>query len=223
MCYGALRHGLLRRRSSGRMFRGRQQGTDSRLRDCFGREGAVLDEVVAGILVDAIAATGRRLGAYALAGRNRGADLGIARWFDTYQLTADPPEFAGLSAGLVGRLEEFLQGDDMQAVLHELLAARLSDAPEADVAQIRTVFGLALNADLPDLASFGAELFGYYDSQICELVGRLEGSEPALLGQIRAEALSSRMIAILGAIELYWSETLLLLLAWCFMRAAGTR
>jgi hypothetical protein len=99
------------------------------------------------------------------------------------------------------RLGGFLQGDDVQAVLHELLAARLTDAPEADVERIRTVFDLALSADLPELVSVGAELFSYYDSQICELTGRLEGTEPAMLAQVRAEALSARMIAILGAIE----------------------
>ena len=99
------------------------------------------------------------------------------------------------------RLAAVLRGSDAQAVLHELLAARLTDAPEADVERIRVVFDLTLDEESPELAAVGVELFGFYDEQICELVGRLEGSKSPLLAQIRAEAFAARMIAILGAIE----------------------
>ena len=99
------------------------------------------------------------------------------------------------------QLGEFLQGDDVQAVLHELLAARLTNAPEAEVARIHAVFDLALTLALPELASAGTGLFSYYDGQICELADRLKKAEPAMLAQLRAEALTARMIAILGAIE----------------------
>jgi hypothetical protein len=53
--------------------------------------GLVISEVVAGVLVDTIVATGRRLGAQRLClpagigGRSR-----VGCWFGTYQLTADP-------------------------------------------------------------------------------------------------------------------------------------
>ena len=163
----------------------------------------MIDEVIAGVLVDAIAATARRLVASAkvLAIRRRSDDLAIARWFDTYRLTEDPPEFPNMASALTGRLAAVLRGNDTQAVLHEVLAARLTDAPEVDVERIRAVFDLTLGEESPELAAVGEELFGFYDGQICELVGRLEGSQSPLLAQIRAEALSARMVAILGAIE----------------------
>jgi hypothetical protein len=163
----------------------------------------VISEVVAGVLVDAIVATGRRLGANAaaLARRRRGGDLGIAQWFDTYQLTADPPGFPDLSPEVSEQLVDLLQTDDVHAVLHELLAARLTDSPDADVVRIRAIFYMTLGVELPELASLASKLFTYYDEQICELVGRLEGTEPAVLAQIRAEAIAARMVAILGAIE----------------------
>ena len=87
----------------------------------------MIEEIIAGVLVNVVVATGRRLGASAgaLTGRRRGEDLGIARWFDTYRLTGDPPGLPDLSPGVSQQLGEFLQGDDVQAVLHELLAARL--------------------------------------------------------------------------------------------------
>jgi hypothetical protein len=47
----------------------------------------------------------------------------------------------------------------------------------------------------------GAALFNYFDSEICSLVGRLEGDSPDLLSQIREEAMAARIIAILHAIE----------------------
>lgn len=163
----------------------------------------MISDVVAGVLVDAIAATGRRLsGSVAvLADRRRGKDLLIARWFDTYRLTADPPVFSDLPVDAADRLARFLRGDDVHAVLHELLAVRLTDAPEADVERVRAVFDMALSVELPQLVQVGRELFRYYDEQLCDLTARLEAAEPAVLAQIRAEALSARMIAILAAIE----------------------
>lgn len=163
----------------------------------------MISEIVAGVLVNAITATGQRLGTAVLAAPSRkGAeDLAVARWFDTYRLTGEPPELPGLSAAMTDRLGVRLQGNEIQAVLHELLAARLTDAPEADVDRIRILFDWTLSADDEELASVAADLFDYYDGQVADLAGRLEGSEPALLRQIREEALSARMIAILHAIE----------------------
>ena len=163
----------------------------------------MINEIVTGVLVNVITATGRRLGTAVLAvsGRKGSEDLAVARWFDTYRLTAEPPELRGLSAAVMDRLAIRLQGNEIQAVLHELLAARLTDAPEADVDRIRILFDWTLSADDEELASAAADLFDYYDGQVADLAGRLEGSEPALLCQIRDEALSARMIAILHAIE----------------------
>jgi hypothetical protein len=163
----------------------------------------MINEIVAGVLVDAISTTGRRLGTAVLArrGRESSEDLAVARWFDTYRLTDELPELPDLAPEVMDRLAACLQGNEIQAVLHEILAARLTDAPEADVERIRILFGLALNAESEDLAPLAPALFAYYDGQIAELAGRLEGSEPSLLREIRDEALAARMIAILHAIE----------------------
>ncbi len=162
-----------------------------------------IDDVAVGLLVDAIAATGRRLAtmAGALGQRRRGNDLALVRWFDTYRLTEQGPALPEVPAALAAQLVEILNGHEVQAALHELLAVRLTDAPETDVERVRAVFDIALDAAGGELAAFNAALFDYYDNQICELVGRLEGAQLALLQQIRDEALNARMIAILRAIE----------------------
>jgi hypothetical protein len=127
--------------------------------------------------------------------------VAVARWFDTYRLTERVPGIPKLPSGETGRLTETLRRNDVQAVLHELLAARLTDAPEADVDRVRTTFGLTLGAATASVAQVAPALFDYYDGEICDLVGRLEGTEPDVLGQIRSEAAAARMIAILHAIE----------------------
>jgi NACHT domain len=162
-----------------------------------------IDDVAVGLLVDAIAGTARRLAtmAGAVGQRRRANDLALARWFDTYRLTEQSPVLPEVPASLAAQLAEILNGDEVQAALHELLAVRLTDAPETDVGRVRTVFDMTLGAAGGGSAAFNAALFDYYDNQICELVGRLEGAQPALLKQIRDEALNARMIAILGAIE----------------------
>ena len=52
-----------------------------------------IDEVIVGVMVDAIAAAGRRFAAAIVALRNRGEseDVAVARWFETYRLTEHPP------------------------------------------------------------------------------------------------------------------------------------
>ena len=161
----------------------------------------MLNEVVAGVLVEAIAAAGRRLGLTVSSVRSRryAQDLAVVRWFDTYRLTDRTPAFPELDIEAANELAAALRTDAVQAVLHELLAARLTDAPEADVKSIRKAFGLTLSPAWS--GDFTARLFEYYDQEVCALVGRLEGAEPSLLRQIRGEAMSVRMIAILHAIE----------------------
>lgn len=144
-------------------------------------------EIATEALVDAIVTTGRRLGGAAL-GRRPAEESAIVRWFDTYRLVEKPPDLPSLPS------PEVLRGDEAQAVLHELLAARLTDAPEADVARVREAFALTLGS-----GEAASALFDYYDGEICALVGRLENAD--LLRRVRAEALSARMIAVLHAIE----------------------
>lgn len=80
-----------------------------------------------------------------------------------------------------------------------LAGRRLSVAAEIYPAQARTVLAQILVAGGASASADG--LVGYYDDQICALVARVEADEPAVLAQIRDEALATRMINILHAIE----------------------
>jgi hypothetical protein len=150
-----------------------------------------IDEIVTGALVNAISAAGRRLSVAlgSLPRRRRSHDVTVARWFGTYELTREPPAIAE-------DLADTLRGDEVQAALQELLAARLTDAPEADAIRAREVLRLTLGAS-PEAAT----LADYYDDEICALVARLEADDAPMLAQIRAEAFATRMISILNAIE----------------------
>jgi len=171
-----------------------------------------LDEVATGVLVNAITAVGGWLetaAASARSGRGRAAeDLAVARWFETYQVTSHVPSLPGLSATSMSRLADLLRGDDVQAAVQELLAVRLTDGSNADAARARQAFVLTLatgDAPDPEISRFAELLTDYYDDSICELVGRL--GESPMLAQIRSEALSARMIAVLHAIERHGSSS----------------
>ena len=154
------------------------------------------DEVVTGALVNAIAVVGRQVSKAAAGLRKTDAALATARWFETFRLTAAPPDLPGLSPSAGERLAEVLGGDEIQAALQQLLAVRLTDAPETDASRARDVLQETLGAAAPGAAALGGALVGYYDDQICTLVARLEGEEPSLLAQIRSEAFSSRIISV---------------------------
>ena len=161
-----------------------------------------LNQVGAKALSTAIGILGTRLAAALAKPRGRRAeDLSIARWFETYKLTRSFPELPDLSPKLVLRLADLLSGDAIQATLQELLAVRLTDADEVEAGRARDAFCLTLSSSDPKLSPSGPILAEYYDDEISELVARLEAAEPAILTQIRSEALSARMIAILRAIE----------------------
>jgi hypothetical protein len=157
------------------------------------------------LLVNAISAAGRWVGAAAgsaRSGRGRAAeDLAVARWFETYELTERfPPGVVGLSSVTKERLAGLLLGDDVQAAVQELLAVRLTDGPNADAARVRQAFLLTLaSVGDPEISAGASALADYYDDEISALVGRL--GESPLLAQVRSEALSARMIAVLHAIE----------------------
>jgi hypothetical protein len=159
------------------------------------------DEVVTGALVNAVAVVGRQISKAASGLRKPDDDLATARWFETFRLTGSLPDLPDLSPASWDRLAEVLSGDEIQAALQELLAVRLTDAPETDASRAREAVRAALSAAHPDAAAFAGALAGYYDDQVCALVARLEAGEPPLLAQIRSEAFSSRMISSLHAIE----------------------
>ncbi|MFI1398075.1 NACHT domain-containing protein [Streptomyces sp. NPDC020681] len=161
----------------------------------------MLAEVAAGVIVEAVAGTARWLRKES-AGPDD-AEQALVRWFDTYQLCGPgldmdlPPDLAP------ARVEEFLRCDDSHAVLHELLAARLTDAPEAVVEQLRQAYEAAGRAMLAPAGAdgVGEELFDYFDVEIASAVGRLAASNAELHQCVRNEAFSARIAAVLGAIE----------------------
>jgi NACHT domain len=161
-----------------------------------------IGDVIDGALVNAIALAGRRVSMAAGGLRRRRADdISTARWFETYSLTGSPPGLPGLSDDLTQRLAEVLKGDEFQAPLQELLAARLTDAPETNASAARQVLITTLIVNVADAAPVAEELADYYDDQICALVARLEADDSPLLAQVRSEAFSTRMINVLNAIE----------------------
>ena len=95
------------------------------------------DEVVTGALVNAIAVVGRQINKVAAGLRKTDENLATARWFETFRLTGALPDLHGLSQESWDRLAEALGSDEIQAALQELLAARLTDAPEADASRAR--------------------------------------------------------------------------------------
>ena len=163
-----------------------------------------VDDVVTGLLIDAISTAGRWLGSAAGAAQSRGArageDLAVARWFETYKLTGRVPDLSGLSDKSAGQLRTLLSGDDIQAAVQELLAVRLTDGQNEDAALACQAFRVTLAAaNNPEISRYAGALADYYDNEICDLVGRL--ADTPMLAQVRSEALSGRMIAVLHAIE----------------------
>ena len=157
------------------------------------------DEVVTGALVNAIAVVGRQI-SKAVASVRKSDDVTTARWFEAFRLTGTLPDQPDLSPATQDRLAGILNGDEIQAALQELLAVRLTDAPETDASLARDAIRLALSAAGPDAARFAEALADYYDDQICSLVARLEAKDPPLLAQIRSEAFSARIVSALHAI-----------------------
>ena len=139
-------------------------------------------EVITGALVNAIAVVGRQVGKTASSLRKPDDELTTARWFETFRLTGTLPELPHLSAESGERLAGILAGPEIQAALQELLAARLTDAPESDASRARDVVRVALSTAGPDTAKFAEALADYYDGQICGLVARLEAEEPPPAG-----------------------------------------
>jgi uncharacterized protein YidB (DUF937 family) len=160
-----------------------------------------LDEVVTDALVNAIAVAGRQISSPTFTGHRPDADILTARWFETLRLTGDQPELPDLSPMSAGRLAVVLSGDEVQAALQKLLAARLTDTPETDAAQAWEAVRAVLSAACPDSDAFVEALASYYDKRICALVARLKAEEQPMLARIRSGAFSSGMVSVLHAIE----------------------
>lgn len=183
---------------------------------------ALLGDIAAGVLVNVITATGRWIATSVTSGR-AGRDGDIAAWFDTYELTDRAFPDLGIPGVAAAAAGAWLDGDEVHAVLHELLATRLTDAPEADVERLRgalrelawTEFArLKTSADgrlpivrfTPEFTRYVTDLiadrfFDWADGEICELVGRFEARDPEWWRQVRADAFGARITAVLHAID----------------------
>jgi hypothetical protein len=170
---------------------------------------AILVEVASGVLVEAIGAMGRRIATEFSGIRGkRSQDLEIAAWFDTYKLKDSLPSLAGLPGNVpTDDLERVLRSDTSQAIVYELMAVRLCDAPELEVNRLKDGFRRLLTARLPDAsAAAAAQLFDFFDDAICDLTVRLSTARPEVLRGIREEAQLARINATLAAIERHSSS-----------------
>ena len=153
----------------------------------------VLDETAAELLATVITAAGRRL-RIALAssrGRKR-ADPDLARWFDINVLTVRTvPTLSGRQSD--DEVAAFLKGNDVQAIMHELLAARLTGAPEAEIERLSGLFTLCAQGLLP--GKDAGTLFGFFDKQVRDFAGHVSSADPELSHRIREEAYLARVVA----------------------------
>ena len=110
----------------------------------------ILDDAAAQLLATVVTFAGRRLG-LALAsprGRKR-ADIDLARWLDTNSLS--DVTLPALSGGPpVEEVAAFLRENATQAILHELLAARLTGASETETERLSELFAMSGERSLPE-------------------------------------------------------------------------
>ncbi len=140
------------------------------------------------------------------------------------------PDLPDLPAAEAAELETVLRGPEVQGAVQALLAVRLTDAAESDASRAREAVRLAISAppinsrksrrvnptsgvipgssiDFADQrakrrAEVATRWSEYLDERIGALVAALEGQVGfAGLAQVRDEAYSARIVALLGAIE----------------------
>lgn len=164
----------------------------------------MIDEIIVNVLSSVISAAALRAGAAArsvLRAKSDGQELVYARWFEAYQPALVLPDMSVLSSDDKDDLGRALRGYEVQGVLHELLAARLTGAPQADIARIRSLWDSTMRTAGPIGTPATEELFDYYDAEISTLVSRMKSQVPELLREIRSDAFNARIVSILNAIE----------------------
>ncbi|MGW7464277.1 NACHT domain-containing protein [Streptomyces xantholiticus] len=166
----------------------------------------VLQQAAGGVIASVIGATATRLGVTlkSLGSRALKEDEEVVKWFNTYRIAESTPQYTDLPAGVEeSELCRILESSGFHSVIHDLLAARLTDAPERDIQDIRKVFEFTLSYANPavDLFDLTGALFDYYDTEICSIVGRIQGASPEFLPRLRSEAFAARMVSSLKALE----------------------
>jgi hypothetical protein len=132
--------------------------------------------------------------------------LDAAAWADTERLIRIDlhripaiTELQNLPEAEIDELAAGLKTHEVQGALQVLLAVRLTDAPEIDAAKAREAVKLALEAGG---TPYPARLSEHFDDKISAVVATIEGRVGFKgLAQVRSEAYSARIVALLGAIE----------------------
>jgi hypothetical protein len=154
-----------------------------------------VDEVTSELVVSAIAAVGRQIATQIqTGGRRTRTAVEVAAFFNTYALLDKAlPSTPGDSdqEALIAKL----RSHEVQALVQELLAVRLSDGPELVAQEIHQRF--------KDICSSGyaEQIFEEVDRQIENLVVQISAVQPEILNQIREEAHYTRINATLEAIN----------------------
>jgi NACHT domain len=155
-----------------------------------------VEEVITGLLVGAIAALGRqaRTAFTPITGRRQRDDLDAAIFFNSYELLdrAFPAPPPGVDEN---ELMAHLRGNEVQALIQELLAVRLSDGPELTVERLKEQF-VRICA-----TPYAEQLFDEIDTQACHLTVHISTAQPQVLQQIREEAHFTRLNATVEAIQ----------------------
>lgn len=177
----------------------------------------MIAEVIAGALAnvvsDVLSEMARRLGIARRAAveRRHSADLELATYFDTYKFEQQvSPELvrrllAATEPVDADTLLRKLATDRCHAVLHELIAVRLTDAPEQQLDRLRRSFRHAFwplgGLDHESAREIADAAFEYFDDELSEVVAQIEGAAPATVDKLRERAIGHRIVAILDAIE----------------------
>lgn len=153
-----------------------------------------IEEVVVGLTVDAIATLGRQAStALSFSSRRRREAIETAISFDSYVLVdrALPAIPADIDQDA---LIKELRTNEVQAIIQELFAVRLSDAPELTAQRLRGEFVRICRT------SYAEEIFDKLDEVAGDLVAHISIADPNTLHQIRQEAQFTRLNATVEAI-----------------------
>ncbi|MEU4408527.1 NACHT domain-containing protein [Streptosporangium sp. NPDC023963] len=163
-----------------------------------------LESLVGGVAVEIIKQAGRRLSLAAETLKTtKNNTLQISQFFDTYsivdslELPSPPKSF------LSTQITEWLSNSDVHAILHGLLAARLSNAPESAIEMLQSGFRKTLSAyscsDNKDV--YADSVFQVFDQYMFSMMESMIEFDPSILAAIRSEAHFSRITSTLQAIE----------------------
>jgi hypothetical protein len=171
--------------------------------------GNVIDNATGTLLANAIAILAGRvmIAAESLKGKLRREDMQVAANLNSYAVTsrAEPtlPSLAGVSDDT---LLEVIQSNEMQAIVHELLALRLLEGPESeairlDEAVLHIIADEFPEIDRKELEVFAAALFDRLDGHCRELADRVAEGSPEFLERVRQGAHYALVTATLRAAE----------------------